>query len=116
VDSTTWTIINTAVGIVGVIVAIIGIIVGVNGKKSLDEAIKIKNIFENVSNSTFQQAQTITVNNGADTYVIHQVAKEEAADVLSKFANEVAEELPKMFKQKLDEQASIQSDSEDFLS
>lgn len=69
------TIINTAIGL-------IGIIVGVIGWKSLKEATNIRNNIKNLNNSTIQQAHTLTVNNGLDTYAVIKLSKETTQEEL----------------------------------
>jgi hypothetical protein len=81
---------------VGIIVGVIGILVGIIGWKSLSTANQINNQASNISGSTIQQAQTITVNNGLDTYAIIKLSKEttqqELIDVVTRI-NEAESEL-----------------------
>lgn len=76
------TIINTGVGI-------IGIIVGIIGWKSLSSATKIKNSIKGVNNSTVQQAQTITVNNGLDTYAVIKLSQETTQEELTEIVKRI---------------------------
>ena len=79
-----FTIINTIIGV-------IGIVVGIIGGKSLHTATKIKNSIkvENTHNSTIQQAQTITVNNGMDTYAVIKISRETTQGELEMIVNRI---------------------------
>lgn len=96
------TIINTGVGLVGIIVGIIG-------WKSLSYAIKIKNSIGDLHNSTIQQAQTITVNNGLDTYAVIKLSKETTQDELTEIVKRINETESKLstVEEKLDNQPKI---------
>ncbi|WP_373482002.1 hypothetical protein [Acetobacterium sp.] len=76
--------ISDYITIVGIIVGAIGIIVGVIGWKSLSTANKIRNQASDINNSTIQQAQTITVNNGLDNYAVIKLSKETTMEELRK--------------------------------
>jgi hypothetical protein len=69
------TIINSGIGI-------IGIVVGIIGWRSLKFATKIRNDVKNVNNSTVQQAHTLTVNNGLDSYAVIKLSKETTKEEL----------------------------------
>lgn len=82
-DLNGWnTIINTGVGVIGIIIGIIGV-------KSLVSAIKIRNSINNVDNSTVQQAQTITVNNGLDTYAVIKLSRETTQEELTEIVKRI---------------------------
>lgn len=96
------TIINSVVGI-------IGIVVGVIGWKSLTAAVKIKNINKDIQNSTVNQAQTITVNNGLDTYAVIKISRETTQEELSEIIQRIsnAEEVIKNTKDEIDKSPHI---------
>lgn len=96
------TIINTSIGI-------IGIIVGIIGWKSLSSAIKIRNIIKNIQNSTVQQAQTIKVNNGLDTYAVIKLSQETTQEELTEIVKRINETDTKisLVEKKVDSQPRI---------
>ena len=96
------TILNTVVGI-------IGILVGIIGWRSLSTANKIRNSIGDVRESTIQQAQTINVNHGLDTYAIiklsKQVTQEELAGIVERIIG--VEDTAISIKQEMDTQPKI---------
>lgn len=96
------TIINTGVGIVGIIVGIIG-------WKSLSYATNIRNSVKGANNSTIQQAQTITVNNGLDTYAIIKLSKETTQEELIEIVKRINDTETKLetVEKKIDGQPKI---------
>lgn len=100
------TIFNTAVGIIGIVVGIIGL-------RSLSTVNKIRNNTGDVRESTIQQAQTINVNNGLDTYAIiklsKQVTQEELAGIVERIIS--VEDTAISIKQEMDTQPKIQVSS-----
>lgn len=96
------TIINSGVGI-------IGIIVGIIGWRSLSSATKIRNSIKNVQNSTVQQAQTITVNNGLDTYAVIKLSKETTQEELTEIVKRINDTEVKLssVEKKVDNQPKI---------
>ncbi|MEN6349516.1 MAG: hypothetical protein ABFD08_09020 [Syntrophomonas sp.] len=96
------TIINTSVGI-------IGIIVGIIGWKSLSSATNIKNSIKGLNNSTIQQAQTITVNNGLDTYAVIKLSQETTQEELTEIVKRINDAETKLstVEKKIDSQPKI---------
>ena len=95
-------------------IGIVGIVVGIIGLRSLKAAMEIKNSVKNVSNSTVQQAQTITVNNGLDTYAViklsKEVTKEELAEIVERINN--TDSKISSVEKKIDSQPKIHIGSE----
>ena len=60
-------------GIAGLAVGIIGVIVGIIGCLNLSKANEIK--ANNITGGTINQAETLIVNNGVDTYAVIKIAK-----------------------------------------
>jgi hypothetical protein len=65
--------IDRIIGIMSLVVGIVGVVVGIIGCFCLSKANKLK--AKDIHNSTINQADTMIVNNGADTYAIIKIAK-----------------------------------------
>lgn len=77
--------IDQIIGIASLLVGIIGVVVGVIGCMSLTKANKLK--VEQINNSTINQAETLIVNNGMDSYAVIKLAKETTRDELKGIVN-----------------------------
>lgn len=78
---------SDCIGVIGIVVGVIGIIVGIVGWKSLAASKEIKS--KTISNSTINQADTLIVQNGTDTYAIFKIAKEVTQEELKGIATEL---------------------------
>ena len=67
-------------GLLGLIVGVIGVVVGIIGCFNLSKANKIK--AKKISGGTINQAETLIVNNGVDTYAVIKIAKETTQEEL----------------------------------
>ena len=67
-------------GLLGLIVGIIGVVVGIIGCFNLAKANQIK--AKSISGGTINQAETLIVNNGVDTYAVVKIAKETTQEEL----------------------------------
>ena len=68
------------VGLLGLIVGVIGVVVGIIGVCNLSKANKLK--AKNITDSTINQAETLIVNNGVDTYAVIKIARETTQEEL----------------------------------
>lgn len=68
------------VGLLGLIVGVIGVVVGIIGCMNLSKANQIK--AKNITGGTINQAETLIVNNGVDTYAVIKIAKETTQEEL----------------------------------
>lgn len=66
--------IDRIIGIASLVVGIIGVAVGIIGCFCLSKANKLR--AKGIYNSTINQADTMIVNNGADTYAVIKIAKD----------------------------------------
>lgn len=62
------------VGLIGLIASVIGVVVGIIGLRCLSKANSIK--ARNITSSSINQAETLIVNNGPDTYAVIKIAKD----------------------------------------
>ena len=76
------------IGIIGLAVGVIGVIVGIIGCFSLSKANKLK--AKEISNSTINQAETMIVNNGVDTYAVIKIAKDTTQEELKGIIDNLA--------------------------
>ena len=100
---------NEWLAVINTIIGAIGVVVGIIGARSLHTAIKIKNSINNVQNSTIQQAQTITMNNGMDTYAVIKLSRDTTQAELTKIVTRIneAESTLKTVETKVDEMPKI---------
>ena len=75
-------------GIAGLAVGIIGVIVGIIGCLNLSKANEIK--ANNITGGTINQAETLIVNNGVDTYAVIKIAKETTQEELKDIADSLS--------------------------
>ena len=75
-------------GLLGLIVGVIGVVVGVIGCLNLSKANNIK--AKNITGGTINQAETLIVNNGVDTYAVIKIAKETTKEELKGIVDDLA--------------------------
>ena len=76
------------IGVFSLFVGLIGVIVGIIGCFNISKANKIKT--ENITGSTINQAETLIVNNGVDTYAVIKIAKETTQEELKNITDNLA--------------------------
>ena len=69
------------IGIISLIVGVVGAVVGIIGCFCLTKANKLK--AKNVHDSTINQAETLIVNNGMDSYAVIKLAAETTKEELN---------------------------------
>lgn len=76
------------IGIISLIVGVVGVVVGIIGCCCLTKANKLK--VEEINNSTINQADTLIVNNGVDTYAVIKIAKDITQEELKGFTDSLS--------------------------
>lgn len=73
------------IGLISLIVGVVGVVVGIIGCSNLAKANKLK--VKELNGSTINQAETLIVHNGMDTFAVIKLARETTKEELSKLTD-----------------------------